>query len=144
MYYSILYREGLYCAHRKATKDRIADLLHEQVLSEPKHLTPMCVSHYRHLHLHKAHSVPLYRQGTDLGASGVGLTRKHAQNTTDSSLPYTWMCLQNRVQYSHMQVCEIWTVVWPWMYMCQEYRVSKQESHTGGNKCRYGNNMLYK
>ena len=34
-----------------ATKDRIADLLHEQVLSEPKHLlTPMCVRHYRHLH----------------------------------------------------------------------------------------------
>ena len=36
---------------RIATKDRIAELLHKQVLFEPKHLlTPMCVSHYRYLH----------------------------------------------------------------------------------------------
>ena len=34
-----------------ATKDRIADLLGDQVLSEPKHLlTPLCVRHYRHVH----------------------------------------------------------------------------------------------
>ena len=34
-----------------ATKDRIADLLHEHVLSGPIHLpTPLCVNHYRHVH----------------------------------------------------------------------------------------------
>ena len=33
-----------------ATKDRIADLLHEQVLSEPRHLlTPLCVNLYRYV-----------------------------------------------------------------------------------------------
>ena len=33
------------------TRDKVADLLHEQVLSEPKSLfTPLCASHYRKIH----------------------------------------------------------------------------------------------
>ena len=36
---------------------------------------------------HKAHRVLLYRKGTDLGASGVGRARKHAQNATDMDVP---------------------------------------------------------
>ena len=34
-----------------ASKSKVAELLHEEVLSEPRHLlTPMCESHYRQVH----------------------------------------------------------------------------------------------